>query len=1000
MSRRPCLRGVILILCVGFLAGNVAAQILTGSIGGTVTDSSGAVIAGAKITVTSPNLIGGAKTVESDENGTYRFLELPPGTYTVSFEKTGFKSLTQRNIVLNTGVQVTADAKLDPGNVSETVTVEANAATIDLEHVTQSSVANQAIMEDIPNGRSPWAIGNSVPSITTTTFDVGGSAGMQQAALLAHGSNTADQKFMIDGISVNWPGGGGGSTLMYYDMGMFQEVNYLVGALPADVSQGGVYMNMVTKDGGNQFNGRIFANGAPDSFQSNNVDAALANKLYNNLSASTKAKVPFNNVVFGNPITDTYDFNGQAGGPIIKDKLWFFTSWRLWATNNLYPGSFNHDGTQALNDNQIADEMGKFSYQANAKNRFSVMYFRNQKNRYHRRNQGNFGDDFTTVLQNQPGYEADFKWTFVPSNRWVIDAGFALTSGKTPYRYQNAAPAGAISVYDTSTTEVFNIAQYTYLNPMYRAALDASASYFASNWAGTHNFKFGYQHYQDDFEQRYIANGDIQGQAINGVPSTALLYNTPIDIQKNNGQVLALYAEDTWNIKRNFTLSYGVRWERWVGWIPHETSAAGTYVAARDYPEVHGCDSNAKALNRCLPDWRNWTPRLGFSWNVLGNGKTVVKGSVSKYMQGEGLGNLVASLNPLGFSTGSVTWTCPGGGANPNNVPSIAAANAACIARGPQPSELALSSFSGFSGGLTTHMDPALKRPFSWEYSFGVQQELPYNVILSVMGWYRKVYDQIGEINLAVPSSAYTPITITNPIDGKPLTIYNQSAATKGQVNYLLINSPALNQYYRGIDINFSRRMTGKWMLVGGVTYGRNNGAFYGDVNSGPGLNDLNNPNVNINRQGVLLNDAPVIFKLGGTYNLPWGVVLAGNFQHVTGYPERATYTVTSAIAGQTLTQNTQNVEVEAPGYKRLPNVNLLDVRFSRIFTFHERYRLEPEFDFYNLTNASTITSVNNSVNAVISGTTYVPGTIGSLYLNPINILPPRLFKLGLRFDF
>ena len=927
-----------------------------------MTDTTGAVIADTRVSVTSPALIGGARSTTTDSSGSYKFLELPPGTYTVRFEKTGFKAFTAQGIVLNTGVEVTTNARLDLGDVSQEVTVEALAATIDTAHVTSQSVANQAVMEGVPTGRSPWAIANTVAAVTTATYDVGGSAGMQQSALTSHGSNgSADQKFMIDGVSVNWPGGGGGATLMYYDMGMFQEVNYLIGAVPADVSQGGVYMNMITKSGGNRVHGTVFLNGSSQGMQSNNVSAALATQLFNNLSGPVRAKVDPAKIIPGNPLTETYDYNGQVGGPLIKDKLWWFTSWRMWKADNLVAGAFNTDGSQALNDNRITDEMGKFDYQLSPKNRMSFMYFRNQKNRYHRRNAPPgcsgcaFGDNVTAVLQNQPGYDADVKWTYVATNRLVIDAGVALTAGKTPYRYENDIAPGAISVFDSATLTVFNAAGYNYINPVYRVALDTFASYFASGWGGSHNLRFGWQYSRDGFNQRYTANGDLEGVLINGVPDHATIYNTPVNIQKNNLDVNGLYAEDTFTIKRRLTLNYGLRWERWHGVIPAQSTPAGVYVPARTFPTING------------PDWNNWTPRFGFAYDVTGKGKTVIKGSVNRYMQGEGM-NLLTNVNPLGFSTANVPW-------NDLNHDLI-----------PQRNELDLTKFNGFSGGATTTFDPKIRRPYSWEESFGVQQELPAQVILSVMGWHRATFDQIGKENLAVPPSAYAPVTITNPLTGSPLVIYNQSPSTRGLQNNVLANSRALNNDFRGLDINFDRRLSQRWMVFGGVTLSRFRGAWFGDVNSnGPGLDDLNNPNYNINRLGLLTNDATVLFKLGGNYELPWHVVFSTNFQHASGYPEYASYSVPTSVG---LTQGSQTIYVQPAGFGRLPAVNLWDVRFAKMITLKERWRIQPEFDIYNLNNSGAVTAVNQSTNNL------------ALFLNPTNVLPPRLFKIGLKVEF
>ncbi|HLX46342.1 MAG TPA: TonB-dependent receptor, partial [Bryobacteraceae bacterium] len=458
----------------------------------------------------------------------------------------------------------------------------------------------------------------------------------------------------------------------------------------------------------------------------------------------------------------------------------------------------------------------------------------------------------------------------------------------------------------------------------------------------------------------------------------------------NNLTVIGLYAEDTWTIRKRLTINYGIRWEYWNGTIPAQTSPAGTYVSARSYPEIQG------------PQWKNVTPRFGFSYDLFGKGKTVIKGSASQYMQGEGAGNLLTAINPLGFSSQTVTWTCPGGGTGTSAA--VLAANAACTAAGPTPSQLNLSTSNGFQGGLTTSYDHKAVRPRAWEYSFGVQQQLPLDVVFSVMGWYRKTYDQLGTENLAVPSSAYTPYNILNPLTGKMFPFYVQNTAFKGLQNNLITNSNELDTFYRGIDLDFTRRMTRHWMLLGGVTLGRFNGAWIGDVNTT--LLDLNNPNYNLNRTGALTNDAPVIFKLGGTYNIKWGIVLAGNFQHVTGYPVNTVYSVTQAILqtynpGVTLTQGNQNVYAAPEGSNRLPNVNLMDLRISKIFSIKERYKIQPEFDIYNLFNQGIVNTENTGVTSVISGTpAYTPGTIGNLFLNPVNVYPPRLFKFGMRFDF
>jgi hypothetical protein len=284
-----------------------------------------------------------------------------------------------------------------------------------------------------------------------------------------------------------------------------------------------------------------------------------------------------------------------------------------------------------------------------------------------------------------------------------------------------------------------------------------------------------------------------------------------------------------------------------------------------------------------------------------------------------------------------------------------------------------------------------------------VQQQLPLGIIFGVMAWYRKTTDQIGTENTSVTPNDYTPYTLKNPLGGT-FTFYDENAAFKGLQTNQLVNSPELNLTYRGIDFTLNKQLSKGLMMSGGLTFGRFSGAFIGDVNTT--LLDLNNPNYNMNRIGAMAQDAPIIMKMGLIYTLPYKISLSGNFQHVTGYPIQANYPVTSAILQSqyptaTLTQGTQsNIYVEQSGGFRLPDLNLMDIRLSRVFSIKERFKLEPEFDIYNLFNAGTVVSANSTVTAVVANTTYAPGTVGSLFLNPTNVLPPRLYKIGLRFDF
>ncbi len=349
MGIRRVVVGVMVSVAMMLGAGWASAQVQTGSIAGSVSDSSGALLPGVSVTLTGERLIGGPQVQVTDATGSYRFDRLSPGSYAMKFELQGFRTLDRTEIIVNATFVATVPVKLEVGALSESITVTGESPTVDVKSNVQQTVMSQEILEGVPTGRDPWSLAKLIPGVQVATYDVGGTQSMQQSSMSAHGSNTNDVSYNIDGATVNWPGGGGGATMIYYDQGMFEEVNYITSAAPAEMLAGGVNINMVTKDGGNVWRGTARYNFANDSLQAENW-------------ADAQAIVP---TFRGNPTKKTYDFNFNGGGAIIQNRMWVSGTIRKWVVNKLVNAT-NSDGSQALDDNDLKNYSGKLITQVTA----------------------------------------------------------------------------------------------------------------------------------------------------------------------------------------------------------------------------------------------------------------------------------------------------------------------------------------------------------------------------------------------------------------------------------------------------------------------------------------------------------------------------------------------------------------------------------------------------------------------------------------------------------
>ncbi len=902
----------------------------TGSIVGTVTDETGAVLPGATVTLSGPTLIGGPRVQATDAAGAYRFDRLPPGTYDLRFELTGFKTAERQDIHVSAAFTADVHVRLAVGQMAERVTVTGESPVVDTKSNVQQTVMGQDILEKVPTGRDVWSLAKIIPGVTVSTYDVGGTQGMQQSDISAHGSRADDKTFAIDGLSVNWPGQGGGATMVYYDQGMFEEINYQTSAIPAEVAIGGVFMNMVTKAGGNAWRGDVRYYYANDAMQADNFEAL-------------KQKLGF---PVGNPVTAQYDLNGTAAGPILRDRLWFFGSYRRWKVDKKLLSVFNADGSNAIDDNLITNGSGKLTAQLNANHRFGVVYNYKQKNRFHRRDTPpNFVEDKASYIQEQPGWTSQFKYTGVLKSSSVFESTIGAVAGTFPLRYQKDVGPNDLRKEDTTLDTASGAAQRNYENPNYRFQFDNVASHTHSGLGGSHTLKAGVQFTRQFYREINRMNGDVRLIYNNGTPIRILAFNTPV-IATSYVHQLGFFAQDAWSIGSRLTLNLGMRWDRARGWIPEQTSPAGRWVGERTL-------ARKDVYDQSLAVWR-----AGTVYDLFGDGRTAIKGNYSRYGHQVGIG-LVTNVHPFTLSSANIAWS----DTNHNDY--------------PDPAEL--GAFEGFTGGVTTRYADANGPDWGYsdEITAGVEHQIVRDLRLGVMYYHRTNRKIVGARNAAVPSSAYTAVQVTSPLGGTA-TAYNLDRAYVGKQDNVRENIDLLDTDYDGLEITAVKRFTHRWQMLLGYTLGRNEG--------GIDFGEFNDPNNLDFQQGIVGNDATHQLKLSGTVLVPRvEVAISGSLVRNTGYPRQFTYQVTRTQM-PTLTRSAQTIRVNERGDERLPAVTLLDLRFSRPIRLPGGRLFEPQVDIFNATNADTIARIVDAV--------------GPRLGFPTEILAPRIVRVGFSFSF
>jgi Carboxypeptidase regulatory-like domain/TonB-dependent Receptor Plug Domain len=924
------------------------AQVQTGSILVHVADEQGAVLPGANITISSPALVSGQMSAVTDTGGVYRFPSLSPGEYAVKVELSGFQAVLRENIAVQVGGTATIDLTLKVASLTEALTVTGAASTVDTTSANTSVNLNKSLLEQTPGGRDIWAVLEyKVPGLVMSRPDVGGTQGGLQGSYSARGTNNSQNSQFLNGVNVGDPSAIGAAGY-YYDYDAFEEIQVSTGAHDITVPTSGVFLNMATKSGGNVWQGGTTFAWEGKGVQTHNIDDNL---LFYGFRPNT------------NQVDYTSDVNVNAGGPLVKNKVRFFGSFRDWRVHVNVPVQ---NAQTVLDQTNITSGLANVTYQVNDNNKVTGFYSIQRYNKPNRL----LNSASITVPESTSDEEDKFKvyqglWNSVVTPRLFLDARLGLNTILFPTYFNGHQQ----SLTDTVTGIVYGSYPTEVIRSRDRVQFNATGQYYLDHaLGGRHEFRFGIDHAHATTDNTTHRIDDVATtySSATGLGQNVTLYGTPLN-DSSAVDVTSLYAQDSYAIKR-FTLVAGLRWERLEGYLPKQSSPPSQYFPTlqRSFDEV-----------RDVVLWHTVGPRVSGIYDLMGDGMTALKASWGRYYYVIATGAApLTSVNLNATYSEQYTW-------NDAN-------HDLKFEPGEQTGTPVITS------GITTTIDPNFKRPYTDEFTLGLDRQLLPDLRLNVTYTARRENNLIVNANPANPYDP-NPTTAVDPgLDGVVGTsddgtyqFYQRLAATNPT---FVTNDPTRVLKYDGLEISATKRLSKRWQMVAGYTRSKNKQTGT-SIDTSPNL--LINANGNLTSTGYA--DKPNQFKLTGSYVMPFqDILLSANLRSSSGPP------VTRQISQRLNFGGNQTINLEPLGTHRLPTLNTIDLRASKIFRFGAR-EIMAGVDFYNLTNANTVWEVRTLTPAITVRQSGDPaGTLNSIaqFNSPTQVLGPRIVRFGVSMKF
>jgi hypothetical protein len=1035
-----CIAFLTLVLVPAF------ASAQTSTISGTVRDASGGVLPGVTVEASSPALIEQSRTTVTSGSGTYSIVALRPGTYTVKFELPGFSTVIREGVVLTSDFTATINVELKVGTLEETLTVTGESPIVDTQSITQRVVMTAEVREALPTGRNIQAVGIMIPGTTLAvgggggvSRDVGGSGNLQQSPLQYRGSGDTVQT--VDGIRLNNLCAQGAYSGIYWNDASFEEFSYVTGADSTEMGQGGMRVNMVPRDGGNTFRGSVVFNFAGESFGSDNCKSpGLGQPCSRSNLSGSKTFNPNNHITNVDVIKEIWDVNPSIGGPIKRNKIWFNYTFRHWGSTKtktdayadlnpspfIYQPDFNNPG---LDDGHIVSNAGRLSWQASARDKFSVYHDNQRKYRNHWGIAATIPPEAAAIQVTPTSYVNVTKWTRTHTNNLLFEAGYGRYNQNYTELYQPSVVGHNRKVWDEEAirnSRVYNVIDQSnnrqanaWPNPADHFSILRTYMGAVSYVVGSHNLRAGITWTNGDWRELRTWTGDVQPITYNAGRPVSVTLRLPNERANGVDRDLGIYLQDRWSLGR-VTVNAGLRFDQFIGETRESSVRPSRHGPGATFGECS--DGRWDPGELCTGEVQNWkdiSPRVGVAIDVFGNGRTAIKASYARYVAGQAIA-FANQVNPIGALTAADTR--PWNDLDGNGLPLDANGNI-------QWNELSPSAATSTFGRLTvptTTYDPALlrgwgKRGYNNEVTFAMQHQLADRMSVNG-GYYRRSFgNQTFTDDLRYDASSYDSFCLRIPTDPdlpgggggqvcgvmdlKP-SVFAQNLPANSLIRYSKDFGGETNRY-QGFDVNLEARFRNGAFLKGGIAA---TSRLFDNCNllaagldavataAWQGTEIYDDGSTACRRKYGYRPDA----KISGSYTLPWDVQLAGTFQHSRGIQNggagpslTASWPVVSAVANPQIGRNwtgvafrTINLMREGLDYGKY-NLNQLDVRLAKRFTVN-KVRLRVDFDLYNVFNSSWPYTVT---------TTYSTAAT-SAWQRPTNVLQHRFFKLGGNISF